>query len=83
MRNRGRERETHLESPRQRSVLLDRLPVLVQGRSARDLQAPRKTRLEHVARVKGAFGFATGNGAKRQRSLLRGFYSRYTDRPRS
>lgn len=78
-----RPRDPHLESPGQSSVLLDRLPVLVQSRSARDLQTPRKTRLEHVARVEGSFGLATGNGFKSQRSLPGGFYSRYTDRPSS
>ena len=48
-----------LEPPLQRAVLLDVLPVLVQGRRADALQlAARQRGLQHVGRVDRAFGRA-------------------------
>src|SRR5438874_2079366 len=55
----GRLDHHRLEPPLQRPVLLDVLPVFVQGRGADALQlAPRQRGLEHVGRVDGAFGGA-------------------------
>lgn len=60
----ARESVTNLEPPRQRGVFLDRLPELVQGRGARDLQTACEARLEHVGRIERSLGFAPAAGSE-------------------